>query len=169
MSSLLRRLRATLVTAALWGGVWAGLAALLGLAMWIFVKPVRPTLGLAEFFLTGSLLWGVWGALNGTAFAVLLSLAERRRTVDTLPSARVAAWGALGGALFPLSTYTLWRIWPQLTLAGVSVHFGGVSDAVFAVLLSSAVGAGVAAAHLRLARRLPANVSQRQLPRAPAT
>lgn len=47
---------------------------------------------------------GLVGLLSGLAFGVLLSVAERGKTVLELTLTRATVWGVLGSAIYPLLT-----------------------------------------------------------------
>ena len=49
-------------------------------------------------------LVGMVGFMSGAVFAVILSSAERRKSLKDLSVPRAALWGALGGAALPLLT-----------------------------------------------------------------
>ena len=100
--SFSRRIRAVLVTAAVWGAAWF----LPGL-IWIGRLETHRSDGLPFQLLTvvrdAFLNWAIIGAIGGTLFALTLGLAERRRSsLDKLSMRRVVSWGAIGGAAFPL-------------------------------------------------------------------
>jgi hypothetical protein len=48
--------------------------------------------------------FGTVGFLSGAAFGLLLSFGESRKTILNLSLSRVAMWGILGAAAFPLLT-----------------------------------------------------------------
>lgn len=50
------------------------------------------------------LIGAVYGLVSGGAFAVLLSLVERRHGILELSTTRAALWGLLATAVFPLLT-----------------------------------------------------------------
>jgi len=52
-------------------------------------------------------VWAIWGALSGLAFAIVLALAERGRTVGSLSTARMLSWAAFGSALVPVVYWIL--------------------------------------------------------------
>ena len=105
----------------------------------------RPVDG--SLFLT---VWTIWGALSGFVFAMILSRAERRRTLSELSLARTAVWGALGAMLLPalLTALDVARGWASSPLYSWR-------PAVVSFLLSLVLGAACALGTLVLARRAP--------------
>jgi len=87
MKGFLRRLRGIIGMGVTWA---AGLAGLFSLAGLVFGGRFVPGLALTGGFL---------GLVGGGAFAVILSIAERRRRLRELSLWRMALWGGLGGAL----------------------------------------------------------------------
>ena len=80
------------------------------------------------------------GLLGGTAFAVVLGIAEGRRRFDQMSLPRFAAWGATAGLL----------------LSGILLGAGGSIPLYGAAVVASVgtlLGAGSAAGSLVLARR----------------
>jgi hypothetical protein len=165
----MRRLRAILTTAALWATVWVlGTLGFLAVA-WVFIERVPLSGALFEFVLIASLLSAITGAISGSAFAIALMVAERRRTLDALSKARVALWGAVGGAALPAALLVLTRIWPEFGIAGVTFRLTGLTRTLVTLLASGAFGAGLAITHLVLARRLPAPRADHSLSTGAAT
>jgi hypothetical protein len=141
-------LRATLTIAVLWAVVWLPIG--LALAAFASARPAEPGDVLFRpvsfpLFLT---VWTAWGAVSGAAFALVLALAERRRTIDNLATGRIALWGALGAASLPVA---LLAIDVVRTPAGLLGYRWGFVALVLGV--SAALGAGCASATLALARR----------------
>ncbi len=158
----MRRLRAILTTAALWALLWI-LAELTFLAVaWLFA-PVHPSGFLFEYILVVSLLAGITGTISGSAFAIALMIAESRRTVDALSKARMALWGAIGGAALPGLLAIATRIWPEFAIAGVSFRFSELGLTFVTIFASAALGAVLASTHLALARRFPGSASRRNI------
>ncbi len=138
----LRRLRGVIGTALTWGTSWATVGLVLGSIALRFVPPgVLP----ADALFQTTLRWGILGTVSGAAFAIALSLAEKRRAraVDELTGRRVAWWGAVGGAALPAAV---------LPFVALTVP-AALIPALFLVPVGSALGAASAAASLRLARR----------------
>jgi hypothetical protein len=84
--------------------------------------------------------WGFLGFVTGGLFSVALGIAGRRTTLRELSMRRFVLWGALAGAV------------PPITLIAASPTEGSVPIAAFLLAISVALGAGCAAASLRLAR-----------------
>lgn len=89
MPTLLRRVRAALITGLLWFIVWAPVGVLLGLV-------IDPDGSMDEPWL---LITGYPGFLGGVVFSSVLAIAGRHRTLAELTTIRVGTWGALAGAL----------------------------------------------------------------------
>src|SRR5262245_19822214 len=101
---LLRRLRGVLGTALVWAIVWclAG-SAIIAPAVWWYGKTHdEGPASFGEILLAVMMNLSAWGAVSGAVFALLLAIAERRRTVNELSMGRVVGWGPIGGAALPL-------------------------------------------------------------------
>jgi len=86
------------------------------------------------------------GAVAGTVFSALFSGAERRKTLASLSTRRVAVWGFLGATLIPLVSVAVLGtagVLPAAVIAGGSIMFG-------------ALGSAMAVATVRIARNAPA-------------
>ena len=151
---ILRRLRAIAITALLWSVASAFTSILYLIALSLLRGSKVFAVLFPDYFLVGAITWGIWGAVNGVAFATLLASAEHDRTLEDLSRRRVALWGAVGGALMPILTYGLSLLVPGLTLAGGSLEFAP-GTILPIVLISTTLGAGLATGQLSLARRLP--------------
>lgn len=127
MNPLLRRLRGVIGTGVAWGAAWAAVMAALGLVIGV-VRPEEIDAG--EGALVVGAIMGQVGFVSGVAFGVLLSIAERRKTILDLSPGRVAMWGILASAAFPVLT--------------------GRADAAFVLC---PLGAACAAASVAMARR----------------
>lgn len=136
MKGFLRRLRGIIGTgftwAVGWGAAFTGLRALFGF----------PYDNLLEAALNGSIL----GLAAGGSFAVILSIAERRRTLDQLSLRRVAAWGGVGGmALLLLLTPVVFA--SGLPLVELLTLY------LTLLALNASLGAGFATGSVALAQR----------------
>ena len=101
MRTLQRRLRGISGIALTWGVGWS----VIGAALWTVVRFVVPEdIGSGEGILRASAIFGMTGALAGAAFAGLLSLVERRRTLQQLTWTRALVLGAAGTAALTLLT-----------------------------------------------------------------
>jgi hypothetical protein len=144
---LARRMRGVIGTSLVWGGAWL----LVGLAWGTYraisissAIDVRPPSGLTIVGVTTA-IWTVWGLASGAAFAVALTIAERRQSLDGLSMLRVALWGAIGANVVPV------------IFLGVIMASDGDTDLLgpFAViaLVCALIGAVAAASTLAVARR----------------
>jgi ABC-type Na+ efflux pump permease subunit len=99
MTRLIRWLRGAVGIGLTWAGLWVAFGVVLVIGLRIF----RPEdLDRGEAFGTILPVLGLVGFLSGIGFAGLLSMAERRRTLQDLSLGRVALWGLLGSAAIPL-------------------------------------------------------------------
>ena len=100
--NLMRRIRAMLTTAIVWGIAWTVPG-----TVWIGILAVLQRnsprqMGLFDVVTTILLNWTAVGAISGAVFALTLSIAERRKSsLDGLSMRRVATWGAIGGVVLP--------------------------------------------------------------------
>jgi hypothetical protein len=153
MRTIVRRGRAALSLAALWGAAGGAVGLLVGL--WVAARssryPVLPDFGQWWFewhdLVVGfAVSWAAAGALTALGFATLLWRAERGRNAEALSPARLTLWGGLaGGGLFT----TWWLVLTRLRSPGrVPVGFPLLS-----LLIAVAFGAGCAWLTLWLSRR----------------
>ena len=89
---MLRRIRAALVLGVLWGIAWVPFWLVF---MWSYGLPLG--IVVEELLVPFSAI----SAVSGAIFGGILTLFERRGAIDRLVPARVAAWGAAAGAVFP--------------------------------------------------------------------
>ena len=101
MRAFLRKCRAILGVAFTWGAVWGAVFALIALAVGV-IDPDSIDPGETPLRIAG--LGAVFGVVSGIVFGVLLSVTERRKTLRELSLVRVALWGAVAAAVFPLVT-----------------------------------------------------------------
>lgn len=152
--SLLRRLRGLIGTALTWGGI----GAVVGVGAFIAVFRPWPlnadTLPRAlQLFAKWEAASVVWGIATGLTFGLVILALERTSRWPDLSRARITAWGAIAGGLFP----ALLSIRPLL--AGASpVYFGLI------IAGSALAGAAWARASFTLARRLPDDHERGMLP-----
>ena len=155
--TFLRRLRGIVGTIATWGCVFAAVSLLvvgvLGLAGQLPSADFETiAVGLARL----ALRWGLIGAGIGTLFTGTIMLAERQQSLGSISSRRFGLWGFGAGAALPLAVTAASR------LAGHSSINTDVRLAVIFALFCGTVGASVAIASLRLARRTgPTSVHDR--------
>lgn len=139
MKSLVRKLRGVIGTGLTWAVGWAAVSvglSLLGGVPFRFLGQVAFS-GLAQ------------GFIGGSAFAVILSIAERRHTLKELSLGRVALWGGIGGMflLFPATLYLLPTRIPSVSL-------------LMPLFIDGLLGAGFAAGSVALARRADTDLLQ---------
>ena len=143
-----RRLRAAGTIAVMWALVWLPIG--LALALYAARHPPDPSNVIARpvdvpWFVAA---WTLWGAVSGGVFAVLLALAERRRTLGELSLPRMALWGAVGAATLPTALTLIDVVQAPLSLRLYDWRLGLTGLTVSAVL-----GGACAAMTLALARR----------------
>ena len=101
MRAFLRKCRGILGVAVTWGAMWAVVFALIAFVIGLIdpdsVDPGESGLRIAR-------IGAVFGAVSGISFGIILSVAERRKTLRELSLARVALWGAVATAVYPLLT-----------------------------------------------------------------
>jgi hypothetical protein len=128
MKSLLRRVRGILGTAFTWAIAWTGLGVGIGALAGIGFGYLVPM----------ALNGAAAGFLAGATFAVILSVAERHRTLQDLSLRRVALWGAVGGLL----------------LSFIPLAFGvPVPYLLGPLVINTGIGAGMATGSVVMARR----------------
>lgn len=128
MKRLLRRIRGIIGTGLTWAAAWIGLGAGIG------ALAGYPLTYLVRIALSNS----VGGFIAGSAFAVILSIAERKRTLADLSLKRVALWGAAGGLL----------------VTSIPLAFGApVAFLLGPLVINGGIGAGLATGSVFLARR----------------
>lgn len=144
--NLMRRIRAMLQTAAIWGAAWT-VPGLLWVTVLAFLQrnsAAQPHPNVSGFLWTILLNWTAVGPIGGAAFALTLSVAERRKSsLGGLSLRRVASWGAIGGVCLPIALYP--------TLSGTIPN--PMQQLVLDVVVYGALGAASAAASVRLAQR----------------
>ena len=99
MSKILRSLRGLLGIGLTWGIVWAAVMIAVGMIIEV-VDPDSIDPG-EEPIVLGAVV-GLVGFISGLVFGGLLSIAERQKTISDLSLSRVAMWGILVSAAFPL-------------------------------------------------------------------
>jgi hypothetical protein len=119
---LLRKLKAMMGTAVLWGTGWFGFSAL-----WFGVKYFG-TIGIDTLGSVAA-IFGVTGAMVGAGFAVLLGVAEGKHSFEELSYRRLAAWGAAGGLLVGVPLGIWLGVSAPLTTFGMLALFGAGSAA----------------------------------------
>ena len=129
-----KRIRGIVGTALSWAIPWSltGVA----LAITTIVFGAYPGIrGILEFVGLVATFYGIWGAISGGIFAVVLAAAEHRRALKELTMGRVIAWGAVGSLIVPLLfVILLSRVYddaliPSLPLFAIPAALGAVSAA----------------------------------------
>ena len=102
--SMWHRLRAVVVTVALWPGAWA-LVGIASRVMWRVERGLgRPTLALLSHT---AIHWLIPGAIAGATFAGLLTTTTRRHQITDLSLAHLAVVGGVGAILVPSIALTI--------------------------------------------------------------
>ena len=101
MQRLLRKLRGAAGMAITWGASWAVIGAGLSIVTGI-VDPASIDRG--EGPLGMGAVFGAVGSVSGFAFGLVMSFAERCRSLGELSLERAALWGVLGATALPLLT-----------------------------------------------------------------
>ena len=128
MNRLLRRVRGILGTAFTWAIAWTGLGVGIGALAGIQLS----------YWVPMALNGAAAGFLAGTSFAVILSIAEKKQTLEDLSLRRVALWGAVGGLL----------------LSFIPLAFGvPVPYLLGPLVINTGIGAGMASGSVFMARR----------------
>ena len=128
MKRFIRRGRGVIGTAVTWALAWVGLGAGIGAL-------VGFELG---YLLRMALTNSVGGFLAGASFALILSFAERNRTLEELSLRRIAVWGGGGGILV------------SLIPTAIGVPLALLLGPMF---INVAIGAGFAAGSVAIARK----------------
>jgi hypothetical protein len=147
-----RRLRGALGTALTWSVAAAALHLVVGLFALAFTTGGSPAV-----VVRGTAGWAGLGFVAGLAFAGAVLALARHRTLDRLSTRRVALWGFAAGALLPAVSAAV-----LATAGGLAGRAGGPVAACLLVAATGLLGAGMAAASLRAARRGPALPAGRQ-------
>jgi hypothetical protein len=139
MKGFFRKLRGIIGTGITWAVGWG---AIFG---GIWIARGNPLGMVVEAVLGGAFL----GACAGGSFAVILSLAERRRTLRELSIPRVAIWGGIGGMALLLALSPLAAV--RMLHAGIPLV--AMMSFVAPMVISGVLGAGFAAGSVALAKR----------------
>ena len=136
MKKWLKRIRGAVGMGLTWAVAWSGVGGIYGLAMAILIDVGGPV----GFAATVALYFAAYGFVGGSAFSVVLGIAESRRRFDQMSLPRFAAWGAAGGLL--LSVFLMVTDGTLVWLADATT-----------IGVMTMIGAGSAAGSLALARR----------------
>ncbi|HYW06811.1 MAG TPA: hypothetical protein VE913_07635 [Longimicrobium sp.] len=148
----LRRLRGVGGTAVAWATAWAVLGVIPSVAIQAFWFARRsdelPSAWAVAGMVAGGLaFWAAWGAISGVVFATAMTMRERHRTVDELPTHRAATWGALAGLTIPLLS---------LAVVGANPPTRGVPISILIIpVLGALLGGLCGAGSLSFARWRP--------------
>lgn len=139
MRTFLRKLRGIVGTGLTWAAGWGVLFG------GIFASLGSPLGAVLEAVVGGAFL----GLFAGGSFAIILSIAERRRTLEELSLRRIALWGGIGGMslLLAFSPLALAR----LIDAGLPLR--AMVSFLLPMGISGILGAGFAAGSVALAKR----------------
>ena len=136
MNNWLRRLRGALGM----GLIWAGAGALVGGLIEAIANFV-PSLNAVDMWIP---LFVIPGFIGGMLFSVVLGIAGRNRRFDELSLPLFAAWGAVPGLLFGLSSF------------GIDAYYGtwwSVLRVALAIGAPALLGAATATGTLAIARK----------------
>lgn len=142
---LLRRIRAMLVFAVLWGVLWSVLATVIG-GGWLLVKHAPFPFATMEIVRILATTFGIAGGLGGALFGLGLMGASREHAVSRLRMPRTVAAGVAAGVVFPL------------IVAVLSLALGNRSDGLSFIAIAgigAVTGGLTAGVTLQLARRAP--------------
>jgi hypothetical protein len=160
--NLMRRVRGAVGTAGVWAAAFAiaGVAGLLPLSL-LGVLPPFERIRFGRLLAETVLRWGLGGAAMGLAFAMIVLGGERKRTLAAPSSRRFAAWGFVAGAIIPFGMATI------AELTGRSSVATNLRSGVIFAGICGALGAALAVATLRAARRAPISPAEAPEVRAP--
>jgi hypothetical protein len=84
-----------------------------------------------EAALISSVGWGVFGALAGAGFGVMLTTLAGRRSLDELPVWKAGAWGMLSGMIVPIAVMVVLNgaippVFAMLPILGFCGALGGI-------------------------------------------
>jgi hypothetical protein len=128
VKNIMRKIRGMVGTGLTWAAAWIGLGAGLGAIAGF------PLGSLFRLALSNS----IGGFVAGASFALILSVAERKKTLNELSLKRVALWGAVGG----------------LVVTSIPLAFGTpVAYLLGPLLINGGIGAGLASGSVIMARR----------------
>jgi hypothetical protein len=167
--TILRRVRAALSLAAIWGAATGAIGLAVGLSLGIRHNPypVLPDIRQWWFERHGLVVsltvsWAAAGALFGLTFASLVGRVERGRSAMTVSPTRITVWGAVAGAG---ACMTWWIAMLQLR----NPELRPLGFPLRPLLTAVALGAGYAWVTLKLARRADAGAIKDRLAEARRT
>ncbi len=129
----MRRVRGIVVSMLLWAVPWTLVGLAIGVALTrmgvVWISPFPERLGVPGVL---ALIGATIGAINGLAFALLMMVAERKRTAETLSVGRVGLWGAIATGAVAALVFP-----PVIALAGAAVGFGAAAAMAYLARRSS--------------------------------
>lgn len=133
-------------------GVWAGAWAALGLTTTLVLLALMgvPLEIIGPSILSILTSWGLSGFLAGAGFGTLLTIMERRRTLEELSLWRVGVWGALGG--LTVSALVLFAVVYLVIGAESFLPMFGSGAILLELVKAGAFGAGSAVGTTALAK-----------------
>jgi hypothetical protein len=141
MGVMLQRWRAALVLSTLWGIIWSLGGTAVGFYRartdHMFLHSIRSWGDVVQVVFLHAAAWGLVGAIQGLAFAGVLTVLGRRVGAAGLRAWRVAAWGALAGLILPAGLL--------LYMLGYESRRGGGAPPfnAYVVLLGGGAGLGL--------------------------
>lgn len=128
MNRLFRKVRGIVRTAATWAIGWSGIGTIMAILFGV-------DLGFLVRIAVGN---AVAGGIVGGTFALIVSIAERRKTLKELSLKRIALWGGIGG----------------IALTSIPLGFGApIAILLRPMVINGLLGAGFAAGSVAIAKR----------------
>ena len=141
MKKWLRRIRAAVTMGLLWAVPWAVVAVVIGMV-------VDPDESMDEMW---PLIGAYPGFLGGVVFSIVLSIAERRRSLSELSVRRFGAWGAAAGLVIGVLPFLLGTPSAEIDVARLATVVIGS----FTVMSAASAAGSLALARRGHARELP--------------
>lgn len=146
--TLLTRVRALALTAALWAAAWLPAGVLVGL--FEYFRRAHAPGTLLSYIAVAVRDWALFGAISGAVFAFLVAVAERARRLGELSVGRFVLWGVVGALAAPATILVVLLMrydggsvtvdWPILAFA---CAWGGASAAATLVAARRPTGANL--------------------------
>lgn len=141
MKKWLRRIRAAATMGLLWAVPWAVVAVVIGMV-------VDPDGSMDEMW---PLIGAYPGFLGGVVFSIVLSIAERRRSLSELSVRRFGAWGAAAGLVIGVVPFLLGTPSADIDVARLATMVIGS----FTLMSAASAAGSLALARRGQARELP--------------